>query len=306
MDVLTSVLDTLRFRSSLYCRVEIGAPWGLAFAPTPAASFHVVEQGQCWLRLDDDETVTALGSGDIVLLAHGTGHTISDRPETPPQVQIQLGQDDPPEPELRCYVGEQASTTLLCGVFALDQPASYPLLVLLPRLIHLRGAHGTQSPGLEQTLRFLASEVSGNRLGRASLARRLTDMLFIQIIRAWTEQHPEQARGWLAALQDPQIGVALGLMHAAPAQAWTVESLAAAVHMSRAAFAARFARLVGEPPLRYLRRWRMQKAIELLRQREQHISAVAAAVGYGSEVAFSQVFKREIGLAPHHYRRAHL
>lgn len=306
MDVLTSVLDTLRFRSSLYCRVEIGAPWGLAFTPTPVATFHVVEQGQCWLRLDDDETVTALGSGDLVLLAHGTGHQISDRPETPPQVQIHLGQDDPPEPELRCYVGGQATTTLLCGVFALDQPASYPLLALLPRLIHLRGAHETQTPGLEQTLRFLASEVSGDRLGRASLTRRLTDMLFIQMIRAWTEQYPVQARGWLAALQDPQIGVALGLMHAAPGQAWTVKSLAATVHMSRAAFAARFARLVGEPPLRYLRRWRMQKAIELLRQREQQIAAVAAAVGYGSEVSFSQVFKREIGLAPHHYRRAHL
>lgn len=302
VDVLTSVLDTLRFQSTLYCRVEIGAPWGLTFTPTPMATFHVVDRGSCWLRLDGEETVTALKGGDLVLLAHGTGHRISDMPETPSVVHIQLGEGAPPEPELRCYDGEGETTTLLCGVFAVDQPGKYPFLTLLPPLIHLRGGHETAVSWLEQTLQFLASEVSTDRLGRASLTRRLTDMLFIQIIRAWAEQNVAQASSWLVALGDPQIGAALALMHAAPERAWTVASLAAAVHMSRAAFAARFVRLVGEPPLRYLRRWRMQKAIELLQQRERRVAEVAAAVGYESEVSFSHVFKREIGLSPQHYR----
>jgi AraC-like DNA-binding protein len=240
------------------------------------------------------------------MLAHGTGHLISDAPETLAQVRIQLGQDDPPEPEMRCYAGEGEMTALLCGVFALDQPGNYPFLALLPKLIHLHGEGGATMPWLDQTLRFLASEVSADRLGRAALTRRLTDMLFIQIIRAWAEQHTAPARGWLAALRDPQVGAALALMHTAPDRAWTVEAFAIAVHMSRAVFAARFTHLVGEPPLRYLRRWRMQKAIELLRRSELRIAEVATAVGYDSEVSFSQVFKREVGLAPQRYRRDHV
>jgi AraC-like DNA-binding protein len=305
VDVLSSILDILHFRSTLYCRVEIGAPWGLAFSPTPAATFHVVEQGRCWLHLDDEQRLILLNSGDLVMLSHGTGHRIGDAPETPAYVQIQLGQDDPPEPEMRCYTTEGETTALLCGVFALDQPGNYPFLALLPKLIHIRGEDGATAPWLDQTLRMLASEVTANRLGRTSLTRRLTDMLFIQIIRTWAEQQTDPAGGWLAALRNPQIGAALALMHTSPDHGWTVESLARAVHMSRAAFAARFTHLVGEPPLRYLRRWRMQKAIDLLKRSEFRIAEVAAAVGYDSEVSFSQVFKREIGLAPQRYRHNH-
>lgn len=303
MDVLSDVLDTLRFRSTLYCRSELGAPWSLYFAPTPVAAFHVVERGAGWLHIDGDDCPLSVRGGDLIVLTSGAGHQLSDEPGTPPIVTIELGKDVPKTPELRCYAGAGGTTVLLCGLFDLEQRRGHPLLRVLPPLIHLKGSDGQAAPWLDTTLRFLASEVSAPRLGRDTLVRRLTDILFIQVVRAWAEIEAGQERGWLAALRDPQIGAALQLAHRFPEREWTVAELAAAVHMSRSAFAAQFTALVGEPPLRYLRRWRMQLAMDLLRHTDTPIAAVAGAVGYGSEVAFSQVFKREVGCPPQTFRR---
>jgi len=244
-----------------------------------------------------------ISDGDLVVLTTGAGHILNDVPERPPVVTIELGQSAHTEPELRCYAGTGGTTVMLCGLFDLEQRRGHPLLDALPPLIHLKGSDDQMAPWLETTLRFLASEVKAPRLGRDTLVRRLTDMLFIQVVRAWAEHEGRAERGWLAALHDPQIGAALQLVHRLPEREWTVGELAADVHMSRSAFAARFTALVGEPPLRYLRRWRMQRAIDLLRHTDITITGVAAAVGYGSEVAFSQVFKREVGCAPMAYRR---
>ncbi len=303
MDVLTDVLDTLRFRSTLYCRVELGAPWSLHFAPTLAASFHVIERGAGWLTLDGEGEPIPVGDGDLLVLTTGAGHRLSHERDTPPAVTIELGRNAPESPELRCYAGTGGTTVLLCGLFDLEQRRGHPLLSVLPPLIHLRGSDRRVAPWLGTTLQFLASEVAEARLGRDTLVRRLTDMLFIQVVRAWAEGEAGQVRGWLAALHDPQIGAALQLAHRFPERDWTVAALAAAVHMSRSAFAAQFTSLVGEPPLRYLRRWRMQRAIDLLQHTDTPLSGIAAAIGYGSEAAFSQVFKREVGCAPLTFRR---
>jgi AraC-like DNA-binding protein len=303
MDVLTDVLDTLRFHSTLYCRVELGAPWSLQFTPTPVPSFHVIERGEGWLQIDGEAQPFAVRGGDLLVLANGAGHLLADEPDRLPVVTIDLGRDAPESPELRCYAGDGGTTVLLCGLFDLEQRRGHPLLSVLPPLIHIKGSDGQAAPWLDTTLRFLTSEVSAARLGRDTLVRRLTDMLFIQVVRAWAEGESGEERGWLAALCDPQIGAALQLAHLFPERGWTVADLAAAVHMSRSAFAAQFTALVGEPPLRYVRRWRMQRAIDLLRHTDTSITAVAATVGYRSEVAFSQVFKREVGLAPQVFRR---
>ena len=132
---------------------------------------------------------------------------------------------------------------------------------------------------------------------------RLADVLFIQIVRGHLATLDPEASGWLSALGDAQIGAALGLIHESPESAWTVQSLASSAGMSRSAFASRFTRLVGEPPLHYLTRWRMQKAQSLLRDGRASLSDVAARVGYDSEAAFSKAFKRAVGAAPGAYRR---
>jgi AraC-like DNA-binding protein len=303
MDVLSDVLGMLRFRSTLYCRVEISAPWGLRFTPTRMASFHVVERGACWLRLDGEEEAYLLAGGDLVVLTQGAGHFVGDELATPPITCIQLDEELPSTPELRRYVHQGATTTMLCGLFELEQPLGLPLFALLPPLIHLRGTDGRAAPWLETTLGFLAQEVGAGRLGSDGLVQRLTDMLFIQVLRTWAEGGIAQPRGWLAALRDPQLGPALALMHRHPERAWTVAELAEVVLMSRSAFSARFSAMLEEPPLRYLRRWRMQKASDLLRRTDEGMDSIAALVGYESTVAFSQVFKREVGLSPQAYRR---
>jgi AraC-like DNA-binding protein len=174
----------------------------------------------------------------------------------------------------------------------------------LPPVIVLPGELSRSVHWLEPTLKFIACEAQSGRPGAQTVVSRLADVLFIQIVRGYLATLPASSSGWLGALGDSQIGAALGFIHQSPELDWTVQSLAAKVAMSRSAFASRFARLVGEPPLAYVTRWRMQKAAGLLRQSSATLANIAERVGYDSEAAFSKAFKRAVGSAPGAYRRA--
>ena len=156
---------------------------------------------------------------------------------------------------------------------------------------------------IASTLRFMAAEAREPRLGGETVITRLADILVIQAIRAWIEQDPAAQTGWLGALRDPQIGRAISLIHRDPARTWTVASLADEVAMSRSAFAARFAELVGEPPMHYVTRWRMHAAVTWLREGDATLGELALRLGYQSEAAFSRAFKRFMGLSPGAVRR---
>ena len=134
------------------------------------------------------------------------------------------------------------------------------------------------------------------------MLNRLTELLFIQIIRLWIDQQAEASVGWVGALRDQFISAALDLIHQSPAHKWTVNELAEAVALSRSAFSARFTELVGEPPMTYLTRWRMLRATRLLKN-EVSMETIAEVLGYESEAAFRKAFKREIGIPPAQYRR---
>jgi len=302
MDVLTDVLESFRLRSTLYCRSELRVPWALRFEPTRAATFHVVDYGHCWLHVDG-QTPVPLTQGDVIVLPHGNGHVIGDTPSTPPDATINMEEYVPSEWEIRCFTGGGASTTLLCGLFDVDHHTTQPLIELLPSLVHIKGDQGHTVPWLDTTLKFLASESRARRPGAATIIRRLADVLFIQVIRIWVENEANETKGWLRALHDPQIGIALSLIHRNPQYPWTVATLASEVAMSRSAFAARFGMLVGEPPLLYLRRWRMHLAAQLLKNSSVGMLEVAQSVGYESEVAFSKTFKQQLGISPGAYRR---
>lgn len=304
MDVLTDVLDTLRLKSSVYYRSDIATVnWSLHFKPTRGAMFHMLDRGSCYVTVEGSDPVL-LQQGDLVVLPAGSAHHISDRPGLPAMISIQLDRDYPVYHAQRYGEGE-ARTTLICGLFDFEHQNRYPLFTLMPSLIHILREH-SRSSGLESTLCLIAHESRLQQPGTTTLLRRLSDVLFVQMVRLWMDDPTQITRGWFKALRDPAIGQALSLIHAAPATAWTVERLAKEVAMSRSAFAACFSELMGEGPFQYLTRWRMQTALKLMENPQQSLTQVAEQVGYESSAAFHRAFKRYFGTNPGAYRRANI
>lgn len=298
-DPLGLALHSLRVDGAFYCRSELSAPWGLELPPMPGrAWFHVVTAGEGLLEVDGAEPVR-LAAGDFALVPHGEGHRLRSGPgaQTPSVFDI------PHELETRRYAilrhGEGgARCDLVCGAVGLEHPAADSILTLLPKVIHLPGAPSPQAEWFQSTVRLMAAESSALSAGGETVTTRLSDVLVIQAIRLWMETDPAARAGWLGALSDERIGAALAMIHRDPARDWSVAGLASEVAMSRSAFSARFSARVGEPPMAYLARWRMQVATERLRSEHVSVAEVARDLGYRSEAAFRRAFKRVTGEGP--------
>lgn len=307
MDILTEALASMRTGHPASVRTNGRAPWGLRLPAVAGAGFHVVLYGTCWLVPLEDAPPhlkpIPLNPGDVVFLRDGRGHILADHPSTV-AVEAKAEQCSGGSPLGSVTVGgEGPETSLLCGNYHLDQGRAHPLVHQLPEVIHLQTRHG-RHPELSAAVQLLGSELENPRIGSDGIVPTLIDSLLLYILRAWLEeQPPAAARGWAAALGDSAVAPALSAIHADPSAQWTVESLAERAGLSRAAFARRFAALVGEPPMAYLTRWRMTTAARLLRETDAPLTSVAARTGYGSEFAFAKAFKREYGLAPGGYRR---
>ncbi|MFK8909660.1 AraC family transcriptional regulator [Streptomyces sp. YS-3] len=307
MDILTEALASMRTGHPASVRTNGRAPWGLRLPPVAGAGFHVVLYGTCWLVPLEDAPPhlepIPLNPGDVVFLRDGRGHILADHPSTVAE-EARAEQCDQGSPIGSVTVGgEGPETSLLCGNYHLDQGRPHPLVHQLPEVIHLETRHG-RHPELSAAVQLLGSELENPRVGSDGIVPTLIDSLLLYILRAWLDDQPTTtARGWAAALGDPAVAPALAAIHDDPSAAWTVEALAERAGLSRAAFARRFATLVGEPPMAYLTRWRMTTAARLLRESDAPLTSVAARTGYGSEFAFAKAFKREYGLAPGGYRR---
>lgn len=299
MDSLTHILNLARLKSSVYCRSELGSPWGLHFAPRSCAVFHVLHRGNGFFRVAGKTEWLSLHEGDLLLLPRGQEHALLETPDTPPLRNLELDQWG--ECALMRW-SDAPSAVLLCGTFDFEYVHAASLFRYLPDVIHI--PYRADRP-LNRVLELMADEAEAQRPAKEVVLRRLSDILFVQIVQHWAEMHDRQDSGWLGAFHDPLIGKALALMHAQPQQNWQVASLARALACSRSTFAARFTALVGEPPMEYLTRWRMQIASRLLIEDPTvRVGDVAARVGYCSEAAFSKAFKRLMGVAPIAYRGA--
>lgn len=298
-DPLGEALHGLRMDSSLYTRSELTAPWGLALPPMPGhVMFHAVTSGRCFLEVAGDEP-RALQPGDLALLAHGAGHRLVSEPGQAAPDLFALPREIVSERyEVLRHGGGGAATAMMCGVVRFDSAAAHHLVALLPRTIVVDGWTSPQMDWLQSTLRFMSDEAGQLRPGGEIVITRLADILVVQAIRSWIAQAPAARTGWLGALRDPQVGRAMALVHRQPERAWTLDTLAAEVAMSRSAFAARFTALVGEPAMRYVARLRMHLAQTALRQPGARIAAIASRFGYASEAAFSRAFKRYVGVSP--------
>jgi len=302
-DPLSHLLQELRLRESFYCRSELRSPWGMSFPDRDGASFHYVAEGDCCLLLGD--RTLSLGSGDFVLLPRGTAHSLSDRPTTRLIPVDQLPQSPvAPGAFALDLPGAGPRCILICGGLTFSGITAHPLVERLPDTILLRQSEREADDWLRPGLDAMAREVADPRPGSSVVLLRLAELLVIQALRTWMEGCPMGACAWLQGMKDPQIGRSLALMHSEPGKPWDLENLARSIGLSRAVFAERFARLMGDSPKSYLTGWRMHLASVWLKEERLTLAEAADRLGYGSEAAFSRAFKRRFGVAPGGLKRS--
>jgi len=301
-DVLGRVLETTQLRGQVYCSTLARAPWGLGVATSPVAMFHVITDGACWLLGGDPPR--QLASGDIVLFPRGAAHALADHPRSR-RLALEDWLATPAQGgERRLGSATGAPARVICGIFTFDTPAPrHPVLRLLPDTLYLRGERNRERPDLAATIAALTREHARVSSGMSLVISRLLDVLFVQIVRAWADDQPSGGAGWIGALHDSTLARALALLHGDLGRAWDVESLARAAGTSRATLGRRFVAEVGEPPLAYLARLRMQEAARRLQRSDASVAAIAHDVGYASEFAFNRAFRREHGAPPGAYRK---
>jgi AraC family transcriptional regulator, activator of mtrCDE len=307
MDVLSDVLVALRLRGTLYFSTDFRPPWGLRVPRfRRVARFHLVTRGACWIRIDGVAEPIRLEAGDIILIPQGAEHVLADTPDTPCRTveevvkaagftgkgALAIGGDD-----------DGAPTRLVCGHFEFDEDFEHPLLEQLPPALVVRWDEQNRNYPLEEAFRFIVREVQEGRPGHEAVVGRLSEILFVQLVRSWAAG-AEHRRGLLAALLDPRLGTALAAIHADPRSRWTLEALSRCAAMGRTAFAERFTAVMGHTPLRYVTLWRMQLAKRMLADSRLSLEQIADRVGYESGAAFSRVFKKAAGMSPGAYRQS--
>lgn len=318
-DVLSEVLRAVRLRGAVFFTVEASAPW-VAEAPDsrslaphvlPGAEhvieYHVVTEGSCWMGLLDEPPVR-LEVGDIMVFPQGDAHVASSAPgmrAPAPGIearrQAALGRL-PVRMEITGTGGDPAQ--LICGFWACDARPFNPLLATLPRTIVLRATDGAPNKAmLDYFIGAAMAESRAPRAGGQAVIARLSELMFVEVVRQYVASLDPGRRGWLSGLRDEVVGRALALLHARPAHPWTLEELGRDVGASRSTFAERFVAFVGSPPMQYLAQWRMQLAASML-MGPSTLAQIAGEVGYGSEAAFSRAFKKIVGVAPAGWRAA--
>ena len=332
IDVLSDVFRSIHLTAAMFFLVEATAPWrsnapaASAFARfvLPAGqhliSYHVVTAGACWGGIRG-EAAQRMEAGDILIVPHGDPYHLAN----PPSAEPIAGDDEAIAFFRRMVAGElpeiveeggrgSQRTRFICGFLGCEARPFNPVLAALPPVLRLRRA--LQDPGpLAHLVALAQAELASRRSGSREVLLRLSELLFIAAIRCHAERLAREvddgradplppAAGWLAGLGDPLVGRVLALLHADPAQAWTLQALAARAGASRSVLTARFAHVVGQPPMRYLAAWRMQLATRMLAEPAAKVRTVAQAVGYESEAAFSRAFTRLVGSNPAAWRDA--
>ena len=311
VDVMGQILDAVHLRTAIFGKLDLRAPWRLSIPKRDYLSFYVVARGSAWLDLRQAHSPShgalelPLSTGDAVLLPHGSAHELRDteRSDAAPQSFDLDACPRSMHAQPARLGGEGPVTSIVAGHFTLGSAPRNALLASLPPAIHLPAGAVSQSPQLAGLVPLILSEAASPGAGGSIVLARLADLLLIHALRLWVSTAGQSSCG-LRAVADPAMGAALRLIHARPAEPWTVERLASSVAMSRSAFAARFTTLVGEPPLQYLAHWRMTIAAQRLREGDAVIADVSQSVGYANPVAFSKAFSRIQGVGPGAFRRA--
>lgn len=315
MDALSDVLRAVRLTGAVFFDIRAAEPWVAATPPGqdivgamfPGAehliSYHVITAGSCWAGPPDAPPIL-LKAGDIIVFPHGDPHMLSSSPGMRTTADLSLYRP-PSDGQLPFSFsmgdsGGAESARFVCGFLGCDSHPYNPLLTALPRVIRVSDEGGA----LGAYIRFALTESKAPRIGGECVLSRLSELMFVNVVRQYLEGLPAERADWLAGLRDPFVGRALNALHRSPARPWTLETLAREAGLSRSALAERFTQFVGRPPMQYLTNWRMQLATGHLLSGRESVAVIANLVGYESEAAFSRSFKKVVGASPSQWRRA--
>lgn len=315
-DTLSDVLRAVRLTGAVFFAIDAAEPW-VAEAPPASAiaphimpgvehviEYHVVTSGACWGGVIDDAPVK-LETGDVIVFPQGDPHVMASAPgmRGNPSIEMHREASFGRLPlAISLDGGGTNHSNVICGFLGCDARPFNPLLSALPKVIHVRSL-GDGDSVLRRFVELALLESTAPRSGSECVLSRLSELLFVEVVRRYVADLPPDQVGWLAGLRDEHVGRALEKLHQRPAHPWTIEELAKECATSRSVLAERFAHLVGVPPIQYLAQWRIQLAASMLRTTKASLAEIAARVGYGSEAALSRAFKRWVGIAPAPYRR---
>lgn len=297
----------MRLKSTLLSRARLAVPFSVESRGLSSVIFHAVVAGECWIRTSSARDAHHLVAGDVAIVGKQQPHVIAAPADGEPISLATLSASSRAGGVPLIELGHSSSATrIVCGTIELGHPASASLASLLPPLLPLRAQQGPRASFLRSTLALLEAELDADEPGVEAIATRLVDSIVVMAIRraSLAGELASGEVGWLAAATDPHVGKAIALIHERAAHNWTAAELAAEVGLSRSKLYEQFSRLVGEPPARYLGRWRVYRAAELLGEDQLSVLEVAERVGYSSEDALSRAFKRFMGATPSQYRRA--
>jgi AraC-like DNA-binding protein len=326
-DTLSDVLRAVRLRGAVFFYVEGKDPW---VVETPCASvlvpammpdvehlmpFHGVARGSCWASLLGGEPIR-LSEGDLVLFPQGDHHVMSSAPglrakvvdpavyyaERPPQLPFTLSLTEHGMFPTEEHGSGTEQIKVVCGFLGCDAKPFNPLIASMPRVLRMPGLAAEGSSWIANFLRSMVDESIRKRPGGEAVLERMSEMLFVEVLRRYLETLPAGEAGWLAGMRDPAIGRVLALLHEQPEAPWTLKRLADEAALSRSTLHDRFIFFIGQSPMQYLTQWRMQVATRMLRDTNAKLLSVALGVGYDSEAAFSRAFKRAVGVAPGAWR----
>lgn len=319
-DPLSDVLRAVKLSGALFFLVDATSPWGVK-VPTASdfagiilprarhvVSYHVVTEGEGWASVAGAPPVR-FAAGDVIVFPHGDPYAMLSAPGGPAELDFEGAIDffrAMASGQLPFVVreggGGDARARFMCGFLGCDARPFNPLLAALPRLMRVQCPASGADDLLDSLIGLTLAEARARRPGGEAIRLRLSELMFVEVVRRYLEALPAEQTGWLAGLRDPGIGRALSLLHDRPAHPWTLEELASRSGLSRSVLAERFARLVGQPPMQYLTCWRVQMAARLLADGGAKVAAVGQEVGYASEAAFSRTFKRVAGMSPAAWR----
>ena len=291
IDPLSDVLQALGTRVSRLTRLEAAGEWSIAFPALDRLKFVALSRGTCWLVLPGVDPLS-MQAGDVCLIGRSLYRVASD-PALPPTDGQALYET--PGHDVATLGGDD--TVLIGGGVVFHSGNADFLLDMLPDFLLV--PRSSPAAGTVATiLALLDAESERENMGREIVAARLADVMVVEAIRAYAASRGVAETGWLGALGDNRLGRTLRAIHADIARAWTVRLLADEAGMSRAAFAAEFARRVGQPPLAYVRSWRLTIARAALAYGEADVAAISATIGYASPSAFGHAFRRAFGITP--------